>query len=433
MMTDLGLKVRKLFFFSFLDLAISRLTKYVGFFILINFLNREMIGIIGIATGYLAFVRYLLIAPENILLRDYPRIQTNQKNLLQRLSTYLDFWLWKSIFVLLVGGLIFLFLKERNVVLGVVFLGLLIQVVLETFSNLLQLVFYVNFRQEKVTKINFYNNLVLLSLFIFLYFLPSIYTYLSIVIFGQLALCMIWFYLIKHHFKFTYHHLSGWFKMIKNDLASFTLWYHLSNSAIIFGQNVGPLILSFFSGLALVGDYTIALKISGLFLIIPQLLQKSTLVHFTHEGEIPLERKAKIPGTLYQYLAVHGLLSLAYLIFFGLFGKFFIYYFLTKQNVNFIFALALLMLGGIAVYNLARPLLAFVSAKFSLKTGFFVIYLPATIISFLIYFIFAKYFGAIGLASASIISYFILLIAALFFLLTQKGQLLEGRLLNPKI
>ncbi len=431
-MSDLASQVRKLFLFSFADEVISRLSKYFGIFILIHLLTRETVGILGIATGYIALLSYLFISPENILLRDFPRDKRNKKHLMHKISAYINFWVLKSIVVMAISALIFLFLSKEDLVLGIVFFALAVQRLLEQFSDLIQLIFYVDFKQKKVTVINFYFSLVLLTLFIILVIKPGIYTYLAIVVLGQLALSLTWFALLKSDYNFSYHYVTLWVKSIKKDIMDFALWHQFGRGVINFLQNIGPAILSFFAGLAAVGDYTIALKIANVFLITPQLLQKSNLVHFSHEmppasmeedTSLPFGKKLFLPKTLRYYLAVHGTISIFYLIAFFLLGKFFIFYFLTRQNVDSIFKITLILLAGIGIFHLSRPFLDLASARFSLKESFFKIYLPVLIASIPAFFFLAKYFGVIGLAYGSIASYVLLFVLGAAFIVKHTRKL----------
>lgn len=431
-MTDLTSRIRKLFLFSFADEVISRLSKYLGIFILIHLLTRETVGILGIATGYIALLSYLFISPENILLRDFHRDKRNRKRLMHKISAYINFWVLKSVAVMAVSGLIFLFLSRENLVLGVVFLAIAVQRLLEQFSDLIQLVFYVDFKQKKVTIINFFYSLILLALFIILLVKPSLYTYLAIVVLGELALSSVWYALLKSDYNFSYHYVTLWVKSIKKDIIDFALWHQLGRAVINFLQNIGPAILSFFAGLAAVGDYTIALKIANVFLITPQLLQKSNLVHFSYEmppasleedTSLPFGKKLFLPKTLRYYLAVHGAISCLYLIAFAILGKFFIFYFLTRQNVDSIFRLTLILLAAVGIYHLSRPFLDLASARFSLKESFFKIYLPVFATSIPTFSLMAKYFGVWGLAAGSIASYMLLFILGAIFTLKRTRNL----------
>lgn len=431
-MSDLASRIRKLFLFSFADEVISRLSRYLGIFILIHLLSRETIGILGIATGYIALLSYLFISPENILLRDFPRDKRNRKRLMHKISAYINFWVLKSAVVMTVSGLVFLFLSKESLVLGVVFLAIAVQRLLEQLSDLIQLVFYVDFKQKKVTFINFFYSLILLALFILLLVKPGLYTYLAIVVLGELALSLVWYTLLKRDYNFSYHYVTLWIKSVKRDIMDFALWHQLGRAVINFLQNIGPAILSFFAGLAAVGDYTIALKIANVFLITPQLLQKSNLIHFSYEmppasfeedTNLPFGKKLFLPKTLRYYLVVHGLISCVYLIAFALMGKFFIFYFLTRQNVDSIWSLALLLLAGIGIYHLSRPFLDLASARFSLKESFFKIYLPVFVASIPVFSFLAKYFGVWGLAYGSIASYMLLFVLGAIFTLKRTRKL----------
>jgi len=409
-MSNLNLKVAKLFIFSLVDLVVNKLGRYIGILILINVVSRETIGVLGIATGYLAFIGYLAIAPEQILLRDYPK--GKHGNLNQEISAFGNFWAIRSVLTLLAGIVIFLVLRDENLVLAVVFIGLLIQRLLEGFTNLIQLVFYVDFKQDTVAKINFFNNSFLLVTFLLIFLYQSIYAYVAILTLGEFIFCVIWSIQLRKQFNFVYLFSSGWLSLVKKNLLEFTLWYHLSNATMNVVQNIGPVILSFFASLAVVGEYTIALKIAGFFLIVSQIMQKASFLHFANEMILPEKSTIK---TLFAHIKIYGFLSLLAIIAFAFFGKLLIFSFLTKQNVDLLYQLVLIMLIGIFIFNVTRPLLAFASAKYSLRKGFIFVYIPSLVSSLVSYFLGTAYLGPFGLALAMIINYFTLFLLSLGF------------------
>lgn len=425
-MRDLRKNIAKLFVFSVVDLAITRLAKYVGILILINVASRESIGILGIATGYVAILGYLSFTPEGILLRDFPSTKGRTKYFNKRVSAYINFWVLRSLVILFLSAIFAWYLKEQSVVLALVFFGILLQRALDGISNIAQLVFYVDFKQAFVARINTYYNFVLLIFFFIIAILPTIYTYVLILLVGQIILSLLWLYFLIHSFKFFYQYEHSWFVLIKRELLKFSLWYYLSLATFNFLQNVSPAILGLFASLASVGNYTISLKITGFFLTISQLMQKASFVHFANEisfenqSELPLAERRETYKTLFAHLKLYSTLSLICLIVFFFAGKKLISLFLTQQDVETIYLLTLILLSGALMYNIARPIMAFINAKFSLKAAFFVVYLPVICISLLSYFLSAKFFGAIGLASASIVSYAILFFLLLYFVRSTK-------------
>ena len=70
-MDQIDSKVKKLFFYSFLDILFDKFFTYVSFFILTVIFSKETIGILGIVFGYLVFLSYISVGPESTLLRDY--------------------------------------------------------------------------------------------------------------------------------------------------------------------------------------------------------------------------------------------------------------------------------------------------------------------------------------------------------------------------
>ena len=164
-----------------------------------------------------------------------------------------------------------------------------------------------------------------------------------------------------------------------------------------------------------VGNYTIALKLSGLFLIIPQILQKGSIIHYTSETEILTG--GWLSKTILQYTKIHLFLSIVYIVLFLLFGKIGIQIFFGKQDGDFIFNLSFILILGISFYNLYRPFMTLAFAKLSLFKGFSRIYLPIGILCPIIYFFLANYFGAFGIAFGSILVYILLFIFSMLFVI----------------
>lgn len=412
-------KIKELFFYSFLDLFLNKFFTYLGFFILTLIFSKETIGVLGVAFGYLAFVSYLSIGPESILLRDYSVSKTKKELFQKRVSAYFNFWIVRSVLIFLVGLAIFAFIIQNRLI-AVVFIGLLLDKILESFTNLIHILFFVDFKQKVVAKINFFYNLLLLASLTSLFFFSTIYVYLGIIIIGQLFFSLLWLTLFKREFSHVYTYSSQWLHIIKRDLVSFSLWYHASNTVLLVIQQMGPLILSFFASLQVVGEYTIALKIAGFFLIIPQILQKGGIVHYTSETDISL--KEQLPKTIFQYVKVHMLLSVVYIVLFIAVGKLGLTRIFGEQESQPIFILTLVMLMGISLYNLFRPFMTFAFASLPTQRGFFSIYAPVGIASPFIYFLSAHYFGALGLAFASIIVYLLLFLFVMFFLFGKKKR-----------
>lgn len=418
---DIRQEVKKLFIFSSLDLLVAKMAKYLGFLIVINALDKEAIGLIGIAGGYLVFTGYLSISVENILLRDYKKIKANKEKIAESVSAYLNFWVVKTIAVFCLGIGIYFWLNPQNQLLSVVFIGLLIQRSIEGLTNLIQLLFYVDFRQKFITKINSTFNLHSLAVLSLLLVNPSLAFYLQVVIFIQAIFCIVWFLLLKKYFGFIYRPSRGWFNVIKRDFVNFSLWHHLSQSALNVINNIDPLVLSLFAPLAVVGEYTIALKLAGVFLILPTLFQKNTLLLISNEDMEIGEKTSfqKLAGHLKLYLII----SITQLIGFLIVGQWVVEVFISKTNSSPIFLLTLIILTGGSVFNIARPFLSFATARFSLQETFWKVYAPSMVIGIICYVLMGRFFGVAGVAFANIINYTALLLLVILFFKTQQESI----------
>ncbi len=409
-MSYLRRKVINLAAFTIIDTVLNRFVKLFAVFILINFIPIENIGILGLAGSYLVFIQLILVAPENILLRKSKDELEDRKHSNSLISIFINFNLLRNVCIFLISLIVGYALFQANILLFITFVALVLNLLLESTQELIKLIFYVNFQQKKVTKINLLNNSIFLFSYIFLFFFPSLVTYAIILIITQIIAIFVWILVLKSSLSFHYKYKKGWTKNIINNLKEFSFWQHMNTSVMNFIYQIDPFILSFYVSLSLIGIYTIALKISNFFFLIPMLLQKSTTVHISNKTD-----RIAVKNVLKKYIGIYGLISIGQLLFFIIFGKLIIHHLFSQDNIDPIYRLTLIILTGISILNIFRPLISITVSKMKLRSTFFYVYLPSFVLSVILYLLLGYIYGMYGVAYANIINFSVFSILLFYF------------------
>jgi O-antigen/teichoic acid export membrane protein len=403
--------------YSFLDVILNKFIKLGAELLVLNLLSKDEIGLWGIAGSYLVFINYMMLTPESILLKDYQDYKDDKKKKDQIFTSFINFSLFRNFVIVLIGVIIAIVLAFQNQILAITFFCLLLQKLFIGFQEMIKLKFYVNFKQSFVTRVTFFQNLTFLASLTILFVSPSLYTFTAILVLTDLFFTMGWIGLLKTKLDFKYQkNKSDWINLTKHNIKSFTFWQHLNGTTTNLMYNIDPWVLSFFVSTAIIGEYTIGLKFSNYFFILPMILQKSTTLHFSHK--LNMENTEKV---LMKYIGLFFLVSAVQLGGYLVFGRFVLDKMFREGDIDFIFSITTFILIGISVLNIARPFIALISVHYSLKKSFFQIYLPTVILGIVNYFLMAKYFGVKGVAVGNIFNYlFMFLLLLTFYLRNRK-------------
>lgn len=423
---DLKNNLVRLTAYGLLDTLFTRLFSALSFIVLVHLLSKEDIGVIGVVSGYMALFGFLSISPETIILRDYPKIRNE---LSRHLSAFMFFWLIRfiilSVFALVVA--VFLFDKYNSLIPAVFFFGSVFVYNLNLFPGIITQVFYAGFKQKTVTWINILLNLLSLILLFFLLVEPGLLTYLLILVASALIGIFVWYYEIRKEFHFRFENKGDFFEIIKESIYGFTLWNHLNSSILNMIYQVDTLILSFFTALAAVGDYTIALGIANFFFIVPQVVQRTVFIGFSNINDKRDEEELISSSLKYSFM-----LGIAQLVFFFFFGTAIIEIFFTKQHVVEIYTYALLITCGVTILNFVRPLMSLINSKCVLRDVFFSVYLPSGILALIGYVFLTVYFGAVGTAAGNIFAYLVFALLLYVFMLEKYPLKFRFEILSAK-
>lgn len=422
---DLKNKLFGLTAYGLLDTMLLRLFAAVSFIILVHLLSKEDIGIIGVASGYMVIFNLLAIAPETVILRDYPKIKNE---ISRRVSAFMIFWLIRLVLLTLValGVSVFLFDRYQSFLPAFFFLGSVLVYNLTLFPGLITQVFYAGFKQKTVTWINILLNLIGVGLLVFLFMRPNLVTYLIILMVSAVIGMIVWYYRLKKDFSFKFENRDS-FAVIKESIYGFTLWNHLNSAILNMIYQIDTLIISFFVLLSAVGDYTIALGIANFFFIVPQVLQRSVFIGFSNIDNRKDEGTLISAGLKYSFI-----LGIGQLLFFIVFGKAIINMLFTQEHVSEIYVYCLLITCGVTILNIMRPIASLINSKCALKEAFLSVYLPAGIFALAGYLVLTVYYGPVGTAAGNILAYAILSLFLWRFVSKKYPLNLEFELLSEK-
>ena len=383
---------------SIADTIILKILATLAFAIVTHLLPIEHIGIIGVTTGYLVFFRLISIAPESILFRDLPKIKNK---LSEYLSAFTIFWMLKTIILMALAGIFsyVLFLIYGNILASAYFFGTVFIFSLGTFHGIGKETLLISFKQGIAVKFSLILSVLTVALTFLLFFSPTLISYLYIVIVANLIAAVTWFYLLKKHLSFSFKKTKDTFKIINYSIKSFAIWLHIGGSMFSVMLTIDVLILSFFATLGVVGDYTIALTVSNFFFVVPMLLQKSTTIGLSNISDKKTAHKAINMSIKYCFF-----LSAIQMVFFIVFGKLIISIF-TQNNIDTIYLYSLLIIAGINILNVFRPLHSITVTKIEVSKHVKFVIFPTIVISVASYILLTILYGPVGTAAGNIVAY----------------------------
>lgn len=388
--------------FALLDRIAVKVETVAAFILLVRLLDASDIAAIGIASGYLVVMAMFDVGPIRVLLRDYPSLARDRATRDEHLTALFSFWVVQAAAMLLVC-----FLLERLVLsrlelpgLGFLFFALTIDFMAISFQDWLKLVFYTDFQQTLATKISFlFSTLRLLSYGILL-ISTSLETYSWIVIVTAVAASVIWWQIFRRRFayRFVWHRRS--LSILSASLRSYGLWDHLNRTVKDILFTVDTVILSWFAAVVPISDYSVALRFSNLFLMIPVQLHLGLQVALANYQQ-RVDRDAAINA----FLKVAALVSVFQLIVIFLFGDILIRLLFGEGGGPSVTRYAKIISIGIAIMNSGLPLISVINNFGNLRRAFFRLFLPVLLAALALYTVGAAAGSASGLAWSNVAVY----------------------------
>ena len=184
------------------------------------------------------------------------------------------------------------------------------------------------------------------------------------------------------------------------------LWNHLNRSIIDTLLTIDIIILGFFGYQREIASYTIALKFSSLFSIIPMQIGRSLQVLISNYKKYP--EQVKVINTV---LKVNFIVSTTQLLFVILSGEFILHVLFGNNIGQDAITYSIILVIGISVLNIAYPIIGILNNKCKLKSLLISTYLPALFVGGFLYCIAAYFYGGKGLAYGKIMIFAMLNIA----------------------
>lgn len=360
--------------FLIFDQIAYKIGTVVAFIVLVRLLAAESIAVIGIASGYLIVIGYLDISLVRVLLRDYPKIARDPLERNLHFTAYMLFVALQAILMLLVAlGMELLVLRPLNLP-GLLFLytALTFEFMALMFQDWIKLVFFTDLQQVFATKISALVTVLRLVSYGLILFAPSLETYSWILIGVSIGSIVLWgaVFTLRFDFRPVFSRRIG--EVLKHAFNSYGIWDHLNRIAADTLFNVDTAILTYFASLQMISDYSIALKVASLLLLLPRQLQRGLQVVLANY-ETDRERFSAIN----TFFKANLLLSLGQFAGIAIFGRLLIRLMFGEVDVDAIYHYTIIITLGISVLCVAHPFMSIINNFTSLKRAFLYVSLPA--------------------------------------------------------
>ena len=386
--------------------------------VMIRTLDRSIVGVLAIVTGYFALLNFINFPLENNLLRE-SKILSDENE--QQFNQYFSFSVKKVILfgiLLLIAVISILLIKlDHNYIFASIsiFLILAHDIIVSPFIIYCSL----RFRQDLVLKMSFIRWSLSLLLLLPLFLKPDLRI---VAVKDAIVLCVsfvCWRIYFKKRFNLQVKIEKINIESALHKFKNFTLWTHLTGAVTNLIYKADAVVLSFFSPLNIVGNYNISLNAANIANIIPSLLAYQNSVAIAHADDN--DRANRLTLRFFRLsLYLSGLTLLAYLVL----GKLYLRLLtgVTENDEIFVYMINI-VIGLLIVKTLISPLVAFINVRGNVRKLFLRVKLPLFIICVTNYILASYFFGAMGLSVANVIN------AVLWVLLI----LLEIRQYNFKI
>ena len=365
-----------------------------------KYLPMEEFGAIAVISGFFSFLQFFNIAFENILIRDYHLYRDSSD---EGLSTFLTINLLKSTLIGLIGvsaGLVYYFLASSgHVAFLYVTCSLVLILIMDSLISPLIIYASLIFKQSLVTKISLVRWTLNVGGLSVLIFSPSIKIVFLKDLFISFIVIYLWFKFAKKELGLNLKMRGFNLQFIKDNLFGYSVWVHLMGVISTIIYKADATILYYFSTLAVVGKYNIALSLANVASIIPSVLIAQNNVALSHCKS--LEEAKKTTASFLRFSFYIGILSF---ICFAVLGKIYLRI-VTKNDIDEIYSYLLFIVSGLLIVKMIiSPLFSFIQLKGEVKGLFFRVQVPLFIIALFNYVLFSYLDGARGAAFSNLIN-----------------------------
>jgi O-antigen/teichoic acid export membrane protein len=397
----LGLQVATNTGAAILDVVLIKLAQIVVFALLVRALDTTAIAAIGIATGYLVLIAYADVSPIRVLLRDYPRLASDERATNRLLTGMFLFWLAQSATMLAITGLLQLTVIAALDVpgLALVFFAIVVDFMALSFREWIKTVFYAGLRQGIATAIGSAEALTRLACFSLVLIWPSleVYAWLLLALAAGGFLCWTVAFLACFHYRPVVD--RDVLPALVRSIVDYGIWDHLNRTALDTLFLIGTVVLSWSARLDEIAHYSIALRFTSLLLLVPMQLGRALQIALAY---LPPERRSAVINT---GLKVCALLSLGQLAMIAVLGEALLHLLFGADLDPAVLTYTLVLTLGATMLNLGRPLISVTNNFTDLRQTFGRVYLPLLVVGLGIYVIAAAWGGAIWLAWANLLAY----------------------------
>lgn len=390
--------------FSLLEKVGIIISQFISSVLLSKYLPRQEFGAIAVISGAYAFLQFINIAIENVLIKDYQAFHENIDGII---SQFIQINLIKCVMlaVLCMGIAFAYFYETRSEMFIYVGLSLMFVMTMDVIISPIIIYSSLMFKQNLVTKVSLVRwtlNIIGLS---FLLKYPTI----KIVLIKDFAIFIIVLFLWKHqaekHLGLSLQVVKINWKLIFKNITGYSLWVHLTGVVSNIVYKADAFILYYFVSLQIIGNYNIALSVANIASIIPSILINQNNVALSH-CKTDEESKAMTGN----FLRLSLYLGACSLFGFVLLGKFYLRI-VSKSDINEIYYYLLLIVSGLLIVKMIiSPLVSYINLKGDVKRLFFRVQLPLLATVLINYTVLSHFYGAKGAAASNLLNSLIWLI-----------------------
>jgi O-antigen/teichoic acid export membrane protein len=401
--------------------------QFISSIILIRMLPRDDYGIIGVVAGYFAFVQIMNISLESIILRDHKKFDDNLQGVMQ---DFYGFNLYKSAFFIAIAFGLSSILSSLYENSGFVYAIWSITFIMIADSVTAPFVIYFasKFNQKLVTKISVLRSAIGFFLLLGLMIYPHLWYVALKDLIVSLIFVSLWIYLAVTKLGFRPVVKTPDFAFIQETFMTYSLWTHLNGVVTNFIYKSDTFFLSLFAGLAIVGNYNIALNSANIANILPMIIGYQNSVALSHARD--KEHAFKISNAFTRLSFMIGIVTLAG---FYVLGDYYLYIITGTEDNNDIFFYMMCIVGGLVIVKtFASPVVAYISIFGSLKEMVTNVSIPLSMLTAVSYYVSGYFLQANGIALANIIIACIWLILLFFYLGNIQKNLAKKLLWSPE-
>jgi O-antigen/teichoic acid export membrane protein len=386
--------------------------------LIVRNIPRSKYGELALVLSYGVIFSLVNLSPSSILLRDYPKLSPADISRYKRSFDVFNYY--KTIIIIAITVIIWLYFRSKydNQELIVLLLINTITIIFQCFTDPFQVFLSVSFRQNLITKVILITSMLNCAFTFGVIIFPNV----IFVVCKNLAIGIITYLLSMYYFNQYFHQrlkisLKASSSLLLKHLSDFSIWSHLQGimTDIIYRADI--LILGWLNTpFQTLGNYNIALQLSNMTKIIPQIMQYHTTLCVSNVDNKE-ERQNEI---VHIFLKINFIISCILMIGYLLTGSFIISI-ISKTMHEQIFQYGLYILGGLCIFNTMRPLIAYTTVTHSLKQVFFFVHLPAAIFAIAAYFAGGIYYGVQGVLLANIAIGVMLCVLTVYYINTKTN------------